>query len=127
MKITKHKISFVHAFEGLIYAVRTQPNFLIHLIVSAMVIVSGIIVSLTNMEWIILSLTIFIGLVIELINTAIEASVDLSTTKFHPVAKIAKDTAAAAMLIYAFGACIIGLLIFLPRISVFSSYLGFRF
>ncbi len=127
MKIKKHKISFVHAFEGLLYAVRTQPNFLMHLLISATVVISGIIISLTNIEWIILSLTIFIGLVIELINTAIEASVDLSTTKFHPVAKIAKDTAAAAMLIYALGACIIGLLIFLPRILTFSSYLGFSF
>ncbi|MEK9201048.1 MAG: diacylglycerol kinase family protein [Patescibacteria group bacterium] len=117
MKIKKHKISFVHAIEGLVYALRTQPNFLIHLVISAAVFASGLVIGLTTSEWVVISLTIFLGLVIELINTAIESAVDLSTPSYHPVAKIAKDTAAAAMLIYAIGACIVGLLIFIPKLS----------
>lgn len=117
MKIKKHKISFVHAFDGLFYAARTQPNFVIHLLVSSVVLICGLIVGLSNIEWIIIALTVFLGLVIELINTAIESTVDLATTQYHPVAKIAKDTAAAAMLIYAAGSVIIGLIIFLPKIK----------
>lgn len=67
-------------------------------------------------EWLIVVMTIFIGLVIELINTAIESVADLVTTEWRLSAKHAKDTAAAAMLVYAIGAVIIGLIIFLPKL-----------
>lgn len=117
MKTTRvHTISFRHAWDGLIYAIRTQPNFIIHLVISTLVITAGVLFALSPIEWIILSFTISLGLVIELINTSIESVVDLITDHYHPLAKIAKDTSAAAMLVYALGSIIIASLIFLPKL-----------
>lgn len=111
-----HRISFVNAWHGLIHALRTQPNFLIHFTISALVICAGVILSLSPSQWIIIVLTITLGLVIELVNTSIESTVDLITNQYHVLAKISKDTSAAAMLIYALGATIIAMIIFVPRL-----------
>lgn len=116
MPIKKHHIGLHHALAGLRHALSTQPNFLIHLTVSTLVIVAGVFFQIPFLEWIIIFFIIALGLVIELLNTAIEATVDVATQKFHPIAKIAKDTAAAAMLVYAVGASVVGLLIFVPKI-----------
>jgi len=113
--IKRHTISFYHAFSGLVYSFRTQPNFAVHLFVSILAIFAGVYLRINSFEWLIITMTIFVGLVIELINTAIESTVDLITKEFHPIAKIAKDTSAAAMLVYAFGAIIVALMIFLPK------------
>jgi undecaprenol kinase len=115
----RHTISFKYALAGVMYAMRTQPNFLIHLSISSLVVLAGVVFKITHIEWIILSLVITLGLVIELVNTAIEATVDLATSEIHPLAKIAKDTASAAMLMYALGAAIIGLLLFVPKLWLF--------
>lgn len=111
-----HTISLRHALDGLVYALSTQPNFKVHLIISLVVIFMGVLFRLTDSEWLILTLTLTSGLVVELINTAIETAVDLVTDKFHPLAKIAKDVSASAMLLYAVGSSIIGLIIFVPKI-----------
>ena len=68
------------------------------------------------MEWAILALTIGLVISCELINTAIEAVVDLVTEDYHPLAKVAKDTSAAAVFIFAIVAVIVGIIIFLPKI-----------
>ena len=114
-----HTISFYHAMSGLLYALRTQPNFVVHLTLSSLVVLAGIFFHISSSEWIILAWTISIGLCIELLNTAIETTVDLLTDKYHILAKIAKDTAAAAMLIYAAGSIVIALLIFLPKLWLY--------
>ncbi len=111
-----HTVSFKHAWAGLSHAVRTQPNFIIHASLSLLVVIAGLLTHITVLYWLILALTITIGLVIELLNTAIESAVDLATSDFHPLAKIAKDTAAAAMLVYAVGAVVIALIIFIPQL-----------
>ncbi len=111
-----HTISFHHAWDGLRNAVSTQPNFTIHITFSILIIVAGIALQISSLEWIILVLTIAVGLVIELVNTAIESTVDLITRRYHRLAKIAKDTAAAAMLIYAIGAIVIAAIIFIPQL-----------
>ena len=111
-----HTISFKHAWEGLEHAVATQPNFGIHLFLSTIAVIGGIYFHISITEWLIIFLTVAIGLVIELVNTAIESTVDLITTKRRPLAKIAKDTSAAAMLIYAVGAIVVASVIFLPKI-----------
>ena len=111
-----HTISFKHAWNGLTHAFSTQPNFGIHLLLSSLAVAGGFFFKITNTEWLVILLTISIGLVIELINTAIESTVDLITSKRHPIAKIAKDTSAAAMLIYAVGAIVVASVIFLPKI-----------
>ena len=115
----RHTISFSHAVQGLGYAVTTQPNFGIHLGISLIVVVAGWYLKLTSTEWAIITATIIFGLVIELLNTAIEATVDLVTLEIRPLAKIAKDCASGAMLVYAFGATVVGLVIFLPKIWLY--------
>ena len=76
----------------------------------------GFIFKINKYEWAILVLTIGLVISCELVNTAIEAVVDLVTEEYHPLAKVAKDTAAAAVLIFAFVAVIVGLIIFVPKI-----------
>ena len=109
----RHTISFRHAFAGLLTALRTQPNFRIHLALSALAIGLGVWRHLDSTQWALLSLVIALGLVVELINTAIEFTVDLITQEHNLLAKYAKDVSAAAMLIYAFGAVVVALWLFI--------------
>ncbi len=113
MTIKKHTISFVHAVQGLRYALKSQPNFIVHLTLSTVVIILGIIQKIDSTSWAILSLTIGGGLTIELINTSLENLTDLVQPEYHLLAKQAKDTAAAAMLVYAIAAVVIAVFIFL--------------
>jgi undecaprenol kinase len=112
----KHHISFKHAIDGLITALITQPNFRIHLILSLIAIILGILTGISGPEWAIITFTIACGLSVELLNTAIEFTVDLLTDQHHLLAKYAKDTAAGAMLIYALGSIVVGAFIFLPKL-----------
>lgn len=114
--MNRHILSFGHAFDGLAWAIKTQPNFRVHILVSLFVIAIGYFLRVRAFEWLILILTITLGIVIELINTAVEATTDLLVSHHNQFAKVAKDTAAAAMLIYAVGASIVGLMIFVPKI-----------
>jgi len=109
----RHKISFIYAFEGLWYAITTQPNFIIHTILSLGVITLGLVRKIEGTSWAILFLTIGIGLAVELINTSIESLTDLATSEYHILAKRAKDTASAAMLVYAVFAVVVAAFIFL--------------
>jgi undecaprenol kinase len=115
----KHHISFKHALDGFIIALKTQPNFRIHLFISLIAVILGFITNISPIEWGIIFLIISLGLSIELINTAIEFTVDLLTDQHHILAKYAKDTAAAAMLIFAAGSIVIGSFIFLPKLWLF--------
>ena len=105
--------SFGYAFEGIFTCIRNERNIKIHAI---LVVIAGAVLGITPTEWCI-CLTLF-GLVIalELVNTAIESVVDLVTTERKPLAKVAKDTAAGAVLVAAIMAAIVGLIIFVPRI-----------
>ena len=111
-----HHISFRHAFAGLITAISTQPNCRVHITFSACAVIAGLLLKISILEWVVITVTITVGLVVELINTAIEFTVDLLTQEYRLEAKYAKDTAAAAMLIYSLGSVIIAALIFLPRL-----------
>ncbi len=114
--VRKHVISFKHALDGVIHAFKSQPNFKVHVVLSVLAIYLGSILNISLTEWVMIVMTIVMGLVIELINTSIEAVVDLATDKWHHFAKIAKDVSAGAMLVYATGSVIIACLIFLPKI-----------
>lgn len=114
--LKRHTISVKHAVDGLLWAVTTQPNFLIHLIVSFMVTIAGLAFHISEIEWLLIFICITLGLVIELINTSIEAATDLVSPDYSHFAKIAKDTAAAAMLVFACGASLVALAIFLPKL-----------
>lgn len=111
-----HRISFKHAFDGFIYAVRTQPNFRFHLLATFVVILLGIYFSVSLFEWLILVFTINTVLVAEMVNTSIEAMVDLITLERRVDAKVAKDVSAAMVLVSAILAVVVALIIFLPKI-----------
>lgn len=116
--LRKHTISFKHAFAGLAWALRTQPNFRIHLILSALAVGLSLYFQITRTEWAIIIFTIILGLTAELINTAIESMTDLITREWREEAKIAKDVAAGMMLTVAVGAVIVACIIFLPYLGV---------
>ena len=117
MKKEKNIInSFKYALEGIFTALKAEKNMKIHFLIIILVIVLGIILKISKAEWIIC--IILFGLVIsmELINTAIENTVDLITKEKNEQAKIAKDVAAGAVLVSAITSAIIGLIIFVPKI-----------
>ena len=106
--------SFGHAFAGFGYGLRTQANMRIHILAAAGVIVAGLLLQISPIEWAILVVTIMIVMSAELFNSAIEAVVDRVGCEPHPLSKIAKDMAAGAVLVGALGAVLVGLLIFGP-------------
>ena len=108
--------SFSYPIKGLKYAYRNEQNLFVDIFIALAVITLGIIFKISIAEWAILKITIGIVIAAELINTAIEATVDLVTQDYHPLAKVAKDTSAAAVFILAIVAVIEGIIIFLPKI-----------
>jgi len=104
--------SFVFAFEGLWYLVRTQRNARIEIIIGAAACALGLWLKISRVEWAILAITIAMVLILEGINTAIEAAVDLSMPRPHPLAKACKDLVAGMVLVAAIAAIAVGLLIF---------------
>ena len=114
--LKKHHISFKTAIAGIRWAVRTQPNFRVHLVLSMLTLLGGWFFRVSTMEMLILIFTIVLGLSAEMVNTAIESMTDLITKEWRQEAKIAKDVSAGMMLVTAFGALIVALVIFLPHI-----------
>ena len=96
--------------------VRTQRNARIHLSIGSMVLVLAALLRLALVEWAILLLCIVAVIVAEMLNTVAEAVVDLVTDRYHPLAKIAKDVAAGAVLVTAIGSAGIGLLVLGPHL-----------
>jgi len=109
--------SFHYAFSGIMYAVRTQPNMRVHLAVALGVLLATLFLRLERIYLIAIVMTIVIVLALELVNTAIEAVVDLLTIAHHPLAKTAKDAAAGAVLIATAGAVVVGYLAFYQGIQ----------
>lgn len=108
-----------YAIEGIITTIKEERNMTIHMLIMLLVITSGVIFHITYLEWIICFILCGLILALELVNTAIENTIDLVTLEKNEKAKKAKDTAAGAVLIMSIFASIIGLIIFLPKI--FSS------
>ena len=106
--------SFKYAFSGVWYVVRTQRNARIHLAVALVVVALGLWLNLSYTEWAVIVLTIGLVLAAEAFNTVAEAAVDLATAERHPLARIAKDVAAGAVLLMAITAVLVGLLILGP-------------
>jgi diacylglycerol kinase len=111
--------SFGYAFKGIATLFSTQPNARIHGIVLTLVVTAGFYFKIDKVEWLIIALIAALVLSAEAMNTAVEFVVDLVSPDYHPLAGKAKDVAAAAVLIAAFGAVVVGLIIFLPKIRVF--------
>jgi diacylglycerol kinase (ATP) len=113
--------SFQNAFEGIIYATRNERNMRIHLIAGALVLFATLYLRLERAYVAIICVTVAAVLALELLNTAIEAVVDLMTVAHHPLAKIAKDAAAGAVLVMSIAAIIVGYLVFYEGIQSASA------
>jgi diacylglycerol kinase (ATP) len=109
--------SFNYAFEGVIHALRTQRNMRIHFAIAASVLVLAFIYDVTRLELIALMISIAFVLIAEMVNTAVEATIDLSTPSFDPLAKVAKDMAAGAVLIASVNAVAVGYLVLADRLA----------
>lgn len=108
--------SFVYAFSGLRYAVRTQRNGRVHLVIAILAIAMGLWLGISPIEWGLVFVAITGVFIAEMLNTVVEACVDLATQEYHPLAKIAKDVAAGAVLLNAVLSIIIGLFVFGPHL-----------
>lgn len=111
--------SFGYAFEGIFAGIRGERNMNIHCFAAVCVVVAGVLFHISVTEWCICLVLFGLILSLELVNTAIEAVVDLVTEDKKPLAKLAKDTAAGAVLIAAVMAAMAGLLIFVPKLISF--------
>lgn len=108
--------SFSFAGQGVWHTVRTQRNMRVHLVAAAAAVVAGLVVRLSAVDWACIAAAIGLVLTAEALNTVVEALVDLCTDQYHPLAKIAKDTAAGAVLISSVAALGVGAAVFLPRL-----------
>lgn len=106
--------SLRHALTGLAEAVRSQRNARIQLVIGVLAAIAGVVVGLDAMRWAILILTMGLVLALEVMNTAVEAAVDLTTAEIHPLARQAKDAAAGAVLCAAVTAFLVGVCLFGP-------------
>jgi diacylglycerol kinase len=108
--------SFSFAGRGVWHVVRTQRNMRVHLAAAATVIILAVILRVGAADWACLLAVIGLVLTAEALNTVVEAIVDLCTDEFHPLAKVAKDVAAGAVLISSVAAVGVGIAVFLPRL-----------
>lgn len=112
MKVKKVVDSFNYAIDGILYAVRTQRNMRIEMIGALLVLTACFFTALSRVELLIVTITITMVISAEMINTAVECTVDMSANYYHPLAKIAKNVAAGAVLVTAVNAVIVGYIIF---------------
>jgi diacylglycerol kinase len=108
--------SFRYAFAGLFYVARSQRNFRIHMAAALVAAALALALGFTLVEWAVLATIITLVMTLEMVNTVIEAAVDLASPTYHPLAKIAKDVAAGAVLLTAIGAVVVGLFLFVPHL-----------
>lgn len=110
--------SFKHAIDGVVFTLKTQRNMRFHFIAAILVLFLAMHYRFTRAKFMILFATITSVIVAEMINTSIEAVVDLVTEEYHPLAKIAKDVAAGAVFITAINALVVGYLLFFDKLDV---------
>jgi diacylglycerol kinase len=107
---------FGYAFSGLWYALRTQRNMRVHVLIALLAIVLGIVLHISAVEFALIFVAITAVFIAEMFNTVFELCVDLASPEYHPLAKIAKDVAAGAVLLNAMLAVVIGLFVFGPHL-----------
>jgi diacylglycerol kinase len=109
-------LSFAFAGQGAWHAVRTQRNMRVHLAAALAAVITGAVLGISAVQWACIALAIGTVLVAEIFNTVIEAMIDLQTQQFHPLAKVAKDGAAGAVLVASLAAVGVAVAVFLPRL-----------
>ncbi|HZS79505.1 MAG TPA: diacylglycerol kinase family protein [Ktedonobacteraceae bacterium] len=115
-KLAKFIAGFGFAFSGLWYAFRTQINMRVHLGLALLALLLGILLHISTFEFALVFVAIAGVMMAEMFNTVIELCVDLASPEYHPLAKIAKDVAAGAVLLSAFLAIIIALFVYVPHL-----------
>ena len=109
--------SFNHAIEGIIHVLRTQRNMRIHFVLAVAVLIGSLFFDLTRLEIVALFVAITFVLITEMMNTALEHAIDIFTTRYDPLAKVAKDVAAGGVLIAAVNALAVAYLVFYDKLS----------
>ena len=120
MKMKKVLDSFNNAINGIIDTVRTERNMKIHLVAAIFILIDCFFFDVTKYEFLILAVTISMVISAEIVNTAIEAVIDMTTNYYHPLAKVAKNAAAGAVLVTAINAIVVGYIIFWDKLSNLS-------
>jgi len=113
---TKFIAGFKHAFSGLWYALRTQLNARVHVTIAILAILLGVVLHISAIEFALVIVAITGVFIAEMFNTVIELCIDLASPDYHPLAKIAKDVAAGAVLLSAMLSIVIGLFVFVPHL-----------
>ncbi len=109
-------MSWKNSWDGLVNAYAHEQSLYIHAITSILAIITGILLKISFNQWAIILISLVVVLAVELLNTAIEATVDLITDQYHPLAKIAKDSGSAATFVSSVAAAIICGFIFIPKV-----------
>jgi len=127
MRKTRNLIEkFNNAVNGIIYALKTELNLKIHFVIATIVIIVSLFFDFSRIEFLILFFSIAFVLMAELINTAVERTIDLITDDYHPLARIAKDVAAGGVLISAINSLIVGYLLFFDRLAPITNLVLFK-
>jgi len=116
MQLQKFIGSFNAAVEGFIYVLKTERNMRAHFLTALFFLLLGIYLSFSAVEIIALSITIALVLIVEMVNTAVELTVDMIKEEFHPIARIIKDISGGAVLLAAINAVIVGYILFAKRV-----------
>lgn len=117
---------FNHAVSGIIIAIKTEKNLKIHYAIALIVIGASLFFDFSRTEFLLLLFSISLVVVAEMINTAIERTIDLITKDYHPLARLVKDVSAGAVLISAINSLIVGYLLFFDRLNMFGELLLFK-
>jgi len=107
-------LSFKYASSGIYQALKEEPNLKLHFLAGFLVILAGLLLQISNLDWAILIILIGLVISVELTNTALETVVDSFTVAEHPGAKLAKDISAGAVLVVALTSAVVGIIIFMP-------------
>ena len=121
--IDRFKFSFRNALLGIKTAYKSQKNLRVHIFIGFFVIIFGVFLEVSIVEWLILLITILLVVITEMFNTALEFTVDLFSTEYSKQAKKAKDVSAAGVLITAVFAILIGIIIFLPKLLLHINFI----
>jgi len=116
--------SLSNAWCGIWYCIKTERHMRLHVIIAVLALFLSWYLKIAVREWLMIIFSISLVIVLEMINTAIERTVDLYTGEQHPLAKVAKDVAAGAVLVAALNALVIGAVVFLPKIFKYFSNLS---
>lgn len=121
MKVRRLIDSFNYAVSGIIYTLKTQRNMKIHFIAAFLVLFLSLFFNFSRTELLLLIFAISLVIIAEMINTSIEKTIDLVTDKYHPLAEIAKNVAAGAVLISAINSVVVAYLLLFDRVNPYTS------